>query len=741
MLSTECDYVAETMTANLVKINRGESKFGRIVFSMLHYFSYRQTATLLIILCAFIGTLSAQTPATITLSNLAHRYDGNPKAVIATTSPSGLSLSITYAGQSSPPVNAGLYSVVARITDPSYTGSATATLRIAKANQTISIDEVPDQILGSAQYQVVAKATSGLPISRWDSSNPSVATINNSGLVTIVGAGQTSIIARQTGDLNFNAANMVGIPLNVFPSNASLPPTSQEFIFNASPRSVVRTNLPTGEASLVTYRNLADDAPSAAPEVVFQNGPDTLDLSYASTPFTPLNVIWALGKSIKLGGSSRRLHSCDVILVNTARFEKGHVNSVNSEWLNANPTLFVPPRDGVSIPGDSGGYYHPITVSFYDYDYDSVTTRDSYKLLITKTVTAFIPWRPQFSADGSIYPLNGFACRVSFEFPDGVLLPDTLFVAVSYNTSNTGKNPTGVAGPYDLLNVANIPSEEFPKVGDVYYLPSTLLYQDWVWYGGLAETIGPMFRIRATETTETHDPPVDAGIYEVKIQSPAFPVLNVTSKWTIHKAPVQISVNNTDHIFNNSQKNVTVATIPTGIPTTTTFTGLTTPPSSAGRYPYIVTANHKNYTGQIEGVMTVKHTVSSWKETVFAGKNLSPEQIDDAADPNGDGINNLMAYATNSDPLSGSSSPISTLVPEENLLSFTYRSNALASDLIYTVEMAHDFSKPDPWVAVVPIDTSVLSSDGNTKVNRIRVEKPKDQNRCFFRLKVRRATP
>ncbi|MGI9241906.1 MAG: MBG domain-containing protein, partial [Verrucomicrobiales bacterium] len=77
------------------------------------------------------GTLViAPATATVTLDNLAQTYDGNPKPVIVTTDPEGLTLAITYDGSTAAPTDAGSYALVATITDPNYVGSASGTLGI-----------------------------------------------------------------------------------------------------------------------------------------------------------------------------------------------------------------------------------------------------------------------------------------------------------------------------------------------------------------------------------------------------------------------------------------------------------------------------------------------------------------------------------------------------------------------------------------------------------------------------------
>src|ERR1019366_5193182 len=75
--------------------------------------------------------------ATVTLGSLSQTYSGSPEAATATTTPSGLTVSFTYNGLSTAPTNAGSYTAVGTISDPTYQGSATGTLVISKATPTI----------------------------------------------------------------------------------------------------------------------------------------------------------------------------------------------------------------------------------------------------------------------------------------------------------------------------------------------------------------------------------------------------------------------------------------------------------------------------------------------------------------------------------------------------------------------------------------------------------------------------
>ena len=64
----------------------------------------------------------------VTLFDLHQIYDGAPRAVSFTTSPSGLTVDVTYNGSATPPTAPGSYAVIATIDDANYTGSAAGRL-------------------------------------------------------------------------------------------------------------------------------------------------------------------------------------------------------------------------------------------------------------------------------------------------------------------------------------------------------------------------------------------------------------------------------------------------------------------------------------------------------------------------------------------------------------------------------------------------------------------------------------
>lgn len=86
-----------------------------------------------------IFTDSNKQAAAITLSGLTATYDGAPHSVTATTVPADLPVIVTYNGSASVPVDAGTYAIAATVNDPSYQGSASGTLTIAKARASVQL--------------------------------------------------------------------------------------------------------------------------------------------------------------------------------------------------------------------------------------------------------------------------------------------------------------------------------------------------------------------------------------------------------------------------------------------------------------------------------------------------------------------------------------------------------------------------------------------------------------------------
>lgn len=176
------------------------------------------------------GTLTiAKQSATVTLSNLSQTYTANALAAGAVTVPAGLQVDFTYNGSASLPTAAGSYAVVGTINDPNYSGSASGTLVIAKASQTITLSPLATStpIKGLTTVPVLANSSSGLPVTLSLGAG-SVATLSGSvssgsGFLNNVGqTGQVYLLANQAGDTNYLPASQVSLTIDVEKNNQTL---------------------------------------------------------------------------------------------------------------------------------------------------------------------------------------------------------------------------------------------------------------------------------------------------------------------------------------------------------------------------------------------------------------------------------------------------------------------------------------------------------------------------------------
>ncbi len=187
-----------------------------------------------------LSVAKATGTVTITPATLAQTYNGSPRAVAATTTPASLNVIFTYqptggGASQAAPLNAGTYAVTATIDSPNHQGSASGTLNVAKADQTIAFGTLPAKTVGDAAFTLSGTAPGGTV--SYTSSNTAVATVSGN-IVTLVGAGTTSIVASQSGGTNYNAATDAPQALTVNPAavgpSISTQPQSQSVTAGAS---------------------------------------------------------------------------------------------------------------------------------------------------------------------------------------------------------------------------------------------------------------------------------------------------------------------------------------------------------------------------------------------------------------------------------------------------------------------------------------------------------------------------
>lgn len=192
----------------------------------------------------------------VTLSGLSRTYTGTPQGATVTTDPAGAPVLFTYDGLPALPVAAGNYTVVATIDHPSIEGSASGTLVIAKAPQTITFPEILPQFATDTVLLSAGGGGSNNPIFFAVTEGP--ATISGDTSLTFSGSGDVSIEATQAGDANYLAATPVTRSFSVSKFPASVILSNMAQAYDGSPRVPTVTTSPAGLTPILTYAGEPD---------------------------------------------------------------------------------------------------------------------------------------------------------------------------------------------------------------------------------------------------------------------------------------------------------------------------------------------------------------------------------------------------------------------------------------------------------------------------------------------------
>ncbi len=109
--------------------------------------------------------------------------------------------------------------------------------------------------------------------------------------------------------------------------------------------------------------------------------------------------------------------------------------------------------------------------------------------------------------------------------------------------------------------------------------------------------------------------------------------------------------------------------------------------------------------------------MDAWRFAHFGAAANDPLISGDSANPDGDGLVNLLERALASDPLTNDASALPVFALEGTDATLTYRRPASAADLTYTLET---WSAPDGWSAI-PFTEEILTDDGTTRSVKVRI--------------------
>jgi hypothetical protein len=128
-------------------------------------------------------------------------------------------------------------------------------------------------------------------------------------------------------------------------------------------------------------------------------------------------------------------------------------------------------------------------------------------------------------------------------------------------------------------------------------------------------------------------------------------------------------------------------------------------------------------------------TFALWEQGYFNAQELGdPAITGESADPDHDGLSNLLEYAFHLDPTQPSSTNLPYTALDPTYLSLIYVKALAATDLTYTIEQSTDLMRWDP---VIPIN-DILSDDGVTQLIKAKVPRSNagSASELFLRLRV-----
>jgi hypothetical protein len=186
--------------------------------------------------------------ASVTLSNLSLTYDGTAKSAMATTTPTNLTVALTYNGLANAPTNAGSYTVIGTIYDVDYIGGVTKTLVINQATASVTLSNLSQTYDGTAKSATAATAPTNLTVVL--TYNGSANAPTNAGSYTVVGT--------------VNAQNYQGSATNTLvigKATATVTLGNLSQIYDGTAKSVTATTTPPGLTVNLTY-NGSTNAPT-----------------------------------------------------------------------------------------------------------------------------------------------------------------------------------------------------------------------------------------------------------------------------------------------------------------------------------------------------------------------------------------------------------------------------------------------------------------------------------------------
>jgi fibronectin type 3 domain-containing protein len=500
--------------------------------------------------------------ASVSLGGLSQTYDGAPKTVTVTTVPTGLSTTLTYDGNPTPPTGAGSYALVATVQDPSYAGTATGTLTIAKAAASVTLGNLDQTYDGASKTVGVTTVPAGL----------TTHVTYDGGATPPMNAGSYAV-AVTVDDANYAGSAEGTLLIEKAAATVTLSGLSQTY--DGAAKAVSVTTAPAGLAVVTAYNGGTTLPINAGPYAVTAS---VSDANYTGAVAGTLTIVKA---------------TATVTLGNLNQTYDGGSKAVSVTTAPAGLAMHVT-YDGVTTPPvNAGSYAVAVTVDDANYAGSAEGTLVIGKAAATVTLGGL----------SQIY--DGTAKVVST-----TTNPAALAVTTSYEGGEAAPVNAGTYAVVATVNDANYAGTATGTLTIAKAAATVTLGGLSQTYDGAAKAISVTTNPAGLAVTTTYaggaTAPTNAGSYAVTATvTDANYAGSASGTLVIAKATATIALSPLAQTYDGTAKAVTATTSPTGLAVTLTYDGATAAPIYPGPHTVVATINDTNYTGTKTDTLTI----------------------------------------------------------------------------------------------------------------------------------------
>jgi hypothetical protein len=245
-------------------------------------------------------------------------------------------------------------------------------------------------------------------------------------------------------------------------------------------------------------------------------------------------------------------------------------------------------------------------------------------------------------------------------------VPEGLSVDLTYNGSATV--PTN-AGSYVVVGKINDATYQGTALGTLVIdkaAATATIRNLTTTYNGAAKPVSVTTVPAGLTVNVTYDgsatAPTAAGSYAVvAVVDDVNYRRRSTGTLVISKATATVTMGDLATTFDGTPKAISATTVPAGLNVALTYDGSATAPSAAGSYPVVATINDANYQGTASNTLVITESSTPTLADVLADQySLTGVDAEPLADPDSDGVPNLLEYAFGSSPVLPASAPEAT---------------------------------------------------------------------------------